>query len=84
MSGTASNYDLRRLRIGILLAAVATGASLATVFTVLLNARSTGIWTFSLTIVYGVMMFASSYVEEEHHFWYWVSSGWLGWLFFKQ
>ena len=84
MSGTASNYDLGRLNIGVLLAALATVASLATAFTVLLNARSTGLWTSSVTILYGVMMFASSYVEEEHHFWYWASSGWLGWLFFKQ
>ncbi|KAL8795984.1 MAG: hypothetical protein Q9195_001560 [Heterodermia aff. obscurata] len=29
------------------------------------------------------MMFASSYVEEEHHFWYWASSGWLAMLLFK-
>ena len=84
MSSTASNYDLGRLNIGILLAALATVASLATAFTALLNARSTGLWTFSVTILYGVMMFASSYVEEEHHFWYWASSGWLGWVFFKQ
>jgi ethanolaminephosphotransferase len=26
-------------------------------------------------------MFASSYVEEEHNFWYWATSGWLSMLF---
>lgn len=30
-----------------------------------------------VTIAYGVMMFASSYVEEEQQFWYWACSGWL-------
>ena len=29
-------------------------------------------------------MFASSYVEEEQHFWYWTSSAWLGWLFIRK
>ena len=29
-------------------------------------------------------MFASSYVEEEQHFWYWASSSWLGWLLLKR
>ena len=33
--------------------------------------------------MYGTMMFASSYVEEEHHFWYWASSGWLALLLLK-
>jgi len=32
----------------------------------------------SVTIAYGMMMFASSYVEEEQQFWYWACSGWLG------
>jgi ethanolamine phosphate transferase 2 subunit G len=36
-----------------------------------------------ITIAYGIMMFASSYVEEEQHFWYWTTSGWLCLLSFK-
>ncbi|KAI9824815.1 MAG: major facilitator super transporter protein [Phylliscum demangeonii] len=36
-----------------------------------------------LSFAYGGMMFASSYVEEEHHFWYWMLSGWLFYLLAK-
>lgn len=33
---------------------------------------------FLLTcVLYGVMMFASSYVEEEQQFWYWATSAWM-------
>ena len=84
MSNTASNYDIGRLDLGVLLAAIATLAGLATAFTALLDTRSTGLWISFVSVLYCVMMFASSYVEEEHHFWYWASSGWLGWLFFRQ
>lgn len=31
-------------------------------------------WTLSLS--YGGMMIASSYVEEEQQFWYWAASAW--------
>ena len=84
MSSTASNYDLGRLNAGIVLAAVATVTCLATAFTALLASRSSGLWTSLVIILYGAMMFASSYVEEEQHFWYWASSGWIAWLFLKQ
>ena len=84
MSSTASNYDLGRLNAGIVLAALATVTCLATAFTTFLASRSSGLWTSSVTILYGMMMFASSYVEEEQHFWYWASSGWITWLFLKQ
>jgi hypothetical protein len=30
------------------------------------------------------MMFASSYVEEEHHYWYWVTSGWITYILITQ
>lgn len=84
MSSTASNYDLGRLNAGIVLAALATVICLATAFTALLASRSSGLWTSSVTTLYSAMMFASSYVEEEQHFWYWASSGWIAWLFLKQ
>jgi ethanolaminephosphotransferase len=32
------------------------------------------------TLLYGVMMFATSYVEEEQHFWYWITPAWLTFL----
>jgi ethanolaminephosphotransferase len=42
-------------------------------------------WSFPLmSLLYCIMMFASSYVEEEHHFWYWMASAWFMALFFKQ
>jgi len=33
-----------------------------------------------VTLLYGIMMFASSFVEEEHNFWYWAATGWLALL----
>lgn len=84
MSSTASNYNLSRLGLGIGLAALATVAGIATVSTTLLDNRTTGLWTSIVFIAYGIMMFASSYVEEEQHFWYWASPSWLGWLLLKR
>ena len=84
MSSSASNYDLSRLSAGVCLAALATAAGIASVFTVLFDNRVTGLWISLLIIAHGIMMFASSYVEEEQHFWYWASSSWLGWLVVKQ
>lgn len=40
-----------------------------------------GIFYALVTILYGTMMFASSYVEEEQHFWYWTTSAWFALLF---
>ncbi len=84
MSSTASNYNLSRLGIGVVLAALATVAGIATVSTDLFESQGTGLWISFVFIAYGTMMFASSYVEEEQHFWYWASSIWLGWLFLKR
>ena len=84
MSSTASNYNMARLGIGIGLAALATVSGIATVSTALSNFQATGLWVAFVFIAHGLMMFASSYVEEEQHFWYWVSSSWIGWLLLKR
>lgn len=42
---------------------------------------STPAWIAFIQITHGTIMFASSYVEEEHHFWYWMSSAWVSWLY---
>jgi len=38
---------------------------------------------FLITTFYTIMMFASSYVEEEQQFWYWIMAGWTTLLFLK-
>ena len=84
MSGMASNYDVDGLIYGgIITAAAVSTAGVATVMSTKLTIRN--FVPFSLiTVLYGVMMFASSYVEEEHHFWYWTSTIWLAYLGVKE
>lgn len=77
MTGMASNYDMNMLIYGEIAAGLASVAAIGAV------ASSASITTASLlpfvltTVLYGIMMFASSYVEEEQHFWYWTTSAWL-------
>jgi ethanolaminephosphotransferase len=76
MSGAASNYDVPRLFAGAFLAVLICVLSYFTlpVFPPITAAGS----YYALTLVlYAVLMFASSYVEEEHNFWYWATSGWF-------
>jgi len=47
------------------------------------TSMSTNLAFATVTIAYGIMMFASSYVEEEQQFWYWACSGWLVFLAMK-
>lgn len=78
MSSMASNYDMPRLYAGLGLAVVAviiTTASAAPGVT-----SQTAFPLVLISFSYGGMMFASSYVEEEHHFWYWAATIWLAFL----
>ena len=84
MSSTASNYNIRRLNWGIAVAICSAILMLRITFKPLAQANAIGLGTGTVSIAYNVMMFASSFVEEEHHFWYWTCSAWLGCLFFKQ
>jgi ethanolaminephosphotransferase len=79
MSSTASNYDVNRLICGIALAFGSLLLTVATLRSSLLRDFDFMIFTL-MTILYSIMMFASSYVEEEHHFWYWIAAGWIAYL----
>lgn len=84
MSNTASTYDFHKLTYGIGMAAVSALLALLA-WTPARKQSTVGLFAFGVTtLAYGGMMFASSYVEEEHHFWYWAASGWLTYLALKR
>lgn len=83
VSGVASNYDMASLVIGQVI--VVFALLLAIVGLSQLRVKSStslGIFT-GISILYAAMSFASSYVEEEQHFWYWTSATWLSMLWIK-
>ncbi|KAG5929377.1 hypothetical protein E4U42_006117 [Claviceps africana] len=80
MSGMASNYDLFKLALGLGLAAAAAICSIVATFSFVKHGQLVA-WPISMvTVLYGVMMFASSFVEEEQHFWYWTLTMWIAFL----
>jgi ethanolaminephosphotransferase len=84
LSIAASNYDLRMMTGGMIVMLVASVVSAAKLYP-LLGDSSLANWSFlAITLSYVGMMFASSYVEEEQNFWYWIACGWLMALFLKQ
>ena len=76
LSSIASNYNAARLYVGIAISflAVATTFAIYTPQPTLKLFPST--FLVSASVAYVAMMFASSYVEEEHQFWYWVAIAW--------
>lgn len=83
MSSTASNYDMPKLVTGQSAATAALSlAALAAGPTVASAVRETSP-IIGISLLYGIMMFASSYVEEEQHFWYWATTAWLMLLWLK-
>jgi ethanolaminephosphotransferase len=80
MSSTASNYDISRLVIGTGLAAASLMLAAVAAWKQLAVRNVDGLIFVVITALYGIMMFASSYVEEEQHFWYWLASGWFAYL----
>ncbi|KAL4737236.1 alkaline-phosphatase-like protein [Aspergillus similis] len=80
MSGAASNYDLRYLSLGICITVLAVLLSIPATYKALSNHPLPRLFLITGVLLYGAMMFASSYVEEEQQFWYWVFTGWTFYL----
>lgn len=81
LSGTASDYNVRKLHIGIALGGLASMISVYALSSTLECSRISGTALILLAILYSITMFASSYVEEEQDFWYWTLGAWLSVLF---
>lgn len=80
MSSTASDYSVSRLGLGLLITGIAALIVFPAVYQDCAQSTYTGGFLAFLVVGYGSMMFASSYVEEEQHFWYWICSGWIFYL----
>ncbi|KAK3073536.1 major facilitator super transporter protein, partial [Teratosphaeriaceae sp. CCFEE 6253] len=76
LSSAASSYDITRMTIGIVCSAAALALAIISLPTVW-PPSTAGMWFAATSVLYGVMMFASSYVEEEQHFWYWLTPAWI-------
>lgn len=77
MSGAASSYKLHMLYSGTLTVAFACLVSAVVVYYTLPASRiSSTVYLFITSILHGAMMFASSFVEEEQQFWYWITTAW--------
>lgn len=84
MSVAASDYNINYMSLGIALSFVALLSVLPALYDVLSGYSISSLLIIIFTILYSVMMFASSFVEEEQHFWYWSLSGWISYLYFSR
>nr|POE56678.1 gpi ethanolamine phosphate transferase 2 [Quercus suber] len=76
LSNTASLYGIPRMVAGMAISFAALALCLYNFRTLWPSSLASSTLTVISTL-YGIMMFASSYVEEEHHFWYWLVPAWI-------
>nr|POE90349.1 gpi ethanolamine phosphate transferase 2 [Quercus suber] len=76
LKNTASLYGISRMVVGIVTSVTALAISLYSFDTLWPPSLASSTFTIVGTL-YGIMMFASSYVEEEHHLWYWLVPAWI-------
>ncbi|THZ97974.1 alkaline phosphatase-like protein [Aureobasidium pullulans] len=80
LSTTASSYNVDRLIIGAAISAISLALATYSKKDVW-SLTPAGISFTLITALYGIMMFATSYVEEEQHFWYWTTAAWMAYLY---
>ena len=76
----ASDYDMGNMLLG---QATAVAALVLAIIAAAWSVEDTAgafVPFGGVVVAYGAMMFASSYVEEEQHFWYWATTAWFGYL----
>ncbi|KAJ5362281.1 Alkaline phosphatase-like alpha/beta/alpha [Penicillium brevicompactum] len=83
MSRTASNYDVSRLGLGLSVTLIASLFVFPATMRGITRQKLPGSFLTIMILTYALMMFASSYVEEEQQFWYWICSGWIFYLHIK-
>lgn len=76
MSGAASSYNIPNMMTGMGITAAIFALSLYSTAS-LWPPTTSGVCFAVISLLYGVMMFTSSYVEEEQHFWYWLTPAWV-------
>ncbi|OKL56752.1 hypothetical protein UA08_07882 [Talaromyces atroroseus] len=80
MSGAASSYKLSMLYSGSFIAALACIMSAIVAYRTLPRSQtsvSSTLFLLTTATLHGAMMFASSFVEEEQQFWYWIATSWV-------
>lgn len=73
-----------RLFMGQFVAALALLLSFVAAGQTIVKSVTSSLPFIAITLAYGIMMFASSYVEEEQNFWFWATSAWLALLWLKR
>ncbi|KAK3715368.1 major facilitator super transporter protein [Vermiconidia calcicola] len=82
MSDTASSYDIPSMGTGMAIVGLALVLAILSLPSIWPPSFA-GIFFATTSLLYGVVMFASSYVEEEQHFWYWLTPAWIALLVAK-
>ncbi|EWC48276.1 hypothetical protein DRE_02380 [Drechslerella stenobrocha 248] len=85
LTSAATNYDTTSMEVAIAIGTVSTGL-FATVWLIdgLEGRAFYKLLFWMLSLSYGGMMLASSYVEEEQQYWYWAASAWAVILVFRE
>ena len=75
LSGAASSYDIPRMVTGMFVCGLSLALAVSSLPSIW-PPTTAGVFFSATGLLYSLMMFASSYVEEEQHFWYWLTPAW--------